>query len=52
MAWSARASDGTEKGREQPIQLHGSYALQWCNFANVGDGPYSRFRYLAVRVSG
>ena len=52
MAWSGRAGDGTKKGREQPIRLHGTYALRWCDFAIVGDGPCSQFRYLAVRVSG
>ena len=42
MAWSERAME-RKKGREQAIRLRGSYALRWCNFANVGDGPYSRF---------
>ena len=51
MAWSRRASAGTTKGRKDPIRLNGSYDLHWQDYADMGDGDYRRFRYLAVQVS-
>ena len=52
MAWSERASSRTKEGREEPIRLRGSYRLQWCNYAEPDEKPYSRFRYLAVEIAG
>lgn len=51
MAWSERASAGTTKGRKDPIRLNASYDLHWRDYAEIGDGDYRRFRYLAVQVS-
>lgn len=50
LAWAGRASPGTVKGRESPIQLRGSYRLSWQEFATFPVKPYGRFRYLAVSV--
>ena len=50
MAWSERAGDGTTKKREEPISLNGSYNVRWKNFADVGDGKYGLFRYLAIQL--
>lgn len=50
MGWSEDASLGTKSGREAPIALRGSYALEWQDYGNGGDGPYQQFRYLAIRI--
>ena len=50
MKWRKRAGAGTTKGREDPIRLKGSYHLQWRDYADVGDGAYRRFRYLAISI--
>ena len=52
MEWSKRAGAGTTKGRRSPIVLTGSYCLQWQDYADVGDGRYRRFRYLAIQIGG
>ena len=51
MAWSESASAGTTKGRKDPIRLNASYDLHWRDYADMGDGDYRRFRYLAVQVA-
>ena len=54
--WACRASSGTVKGRECPIQLAGCYHLRWQDYSNIteksrGKGkPRGKFRYLAVSV--
>lgn len=50
--WSARASSGTKRKREQPIQLAGRYSLGWREYSEVATKYYQRFRYLAVEVVG
>ena len=45
LAWSTRASAGTTKSREAPIELQGRYVTRW--------QPYSRggaFRYLLLDI--
>ena len=50
LAWAARASPGTVKGRESPIQIQGSYRFHWQEYSNFPEKSYGRFRYLAVSV--
>ena len=56
-AWACRASSGTVKGRECPIQLAGCYHLRWQDYSDIteksrGNGkPRGKFRYLAVSVN-
>ena len=51
MTWSERAGAGTTKGREAPIRLNGSYDLHWHDYADLREGSYQRFRYLAVQTA-
>lgn len=51
MNWKERAKPGTKKGREDPIELNGSYETHWCEFGNVNDQKHGRFRYLAIGVT-
>ena len=48
--WDERASDGTKKYREDPIQLTGCYRCKWRNFSNIGGWKYGQFKYLAIKV--
>lgn len=60
LTWSPRASPGTTRSREDPIDLACGYDLVWHDYARVDssrpDDPASRrsntlFRYLCVQVS-
>lgn len=50
LIWSAQASDGTKKGREEPIRLNGSYHMNWWDYSSLGTRRNQQFRYLAVLV--
>lgn len=50
LGWGERAGPGTRKGRESPIQLGGSYALDWQDYSTVPGGRNNRFRTLVVTV--
>ena len=50
MAWTEKASDGTKKYREKPLQVTGAYKLNWQDFSVASTESYGQFRYLAVHV--
>jgi hypothetical protein len=52
LGWGAGASAGTTRGREELLQIGGSYALQWEDYSRVGGGSYGELRYLVVEVKG
>jgi len=43
LAWANHASDGTRKGREEPILINGSYMTSWTQYSKVEENS---FRYL------
>ena len=47
LSWSEAASIGTTKNRDKPIQIIGSYLLDWKEFSNIND---ITFKYLSIRV--
>ena len=51
LAWSKSAGAGTTKGREQALNLKGSYDLLWRDYSILGSAGNERFRYLAVSVT-
>lgn len=62
LAWSAAAGQGTTRGRESPIALHGTYQCSWKQYSGfapteyvVGDKklevPGTEFRYLCLQIS-
>lgn len=51
MEWTARASDGTKKKREEPIVLSGNYEVDWQEYSSVQSDSYSRFRFLVLDVA-
>lgn len=48
LAWADRASDGTRKGREEPILIGGSYTTLWSQYSAVKENS---FRYLLWEVN-
>lgn len=48
--WGVGASPGTMRNREEPIQLHGTYALNWQPYSQPSANSYGQFRYLALQV--
>jgi hypothetical protein len=50
LEWAPGASEGTRRGREDLLQLRGSYALRWEDYSRPADGTYGGFRYLLVEV--
>lgn len=50
MAWSAHASKGTMRGREDPIHLSGAYTAHWQDYSDVQTARGGKFRYLVVAV--
>ena len=49
MEWSPTTSPGTKEGREDPIELNGSYECRWRDYLRL-EGEYGQFRYLAIKV--
>lgn len=47
LAWAAHASPGSTGSRSSPIQLAGTYTLQWRNYSRVAN---HEFRYVVVAV--
>ena len=50
LAWDPCASQGMVKGREESIQLRGSYCLHWQDYSCFHGEQRGKFRYLAVPV--
>jgi hypothetical protein len=50
LKWLEHASDGTTKGRENPIAIKGTYKLRWQQYSTVRNEKHGEFRYLAVHV--
>ena len=51
LAWSERAGAGTTKGREQALEIQGSYDLHWRDYSAFGNARNEQFRYLLVPVT-
>ena len=50
LAWSAKATPGTKRGRELPIPITDSYHLRWQDYSYFSGKPPGKFRYLAVSL--
>lgn len=51
LAWGTKASDGTKKDREQPLELQGKYLLQWVDYSHPSSARYGEFRSMVVKVT-
>ena len=50
LSLSPRASPGTTKGRDKPIELSGSYVTHWRDYSRPVEGSGGKFRYLLLDV--
>ena len=49
LSWSPEAGKGTTKNREEPIQIHGNYDMDWKSYSNI-DQEYEKFRMLCLQI--
>ena len=49
LEWADNASEGTKRGRDEPIPIEGFYRLCWQDFYKFSM-PVGEFRFLAVSV--
>lgn len=50
LSWGAKASEGTMKNRERPLELRGKYHLRWSDYSQPSAERYGQFRSLVVKV--
>lgn len=50
LRWALQTSKGTKRGREEPIQIKGTYKLSWKDYSEPSQKKYGKFRYLLVKV--
>lgn len=50
--WASHAGDGTMRNREEPINLRGSYRVNWRDYSRLGTGAGLTFRYVIIPVAG
>lgn len=50
LGWGAGASEGTKRGREEPLRLRGSYPVNWQDYSKPSTGGYGVFRCVVVEV--
>lgn len=51
LEWGSQASEGTKRGRKDPISIRGTYDLKWINYSEPDlKSPCGKFRYLLVRI--
>lgn len=49
LAWASAAAPGSIRGREAPIELAGTYRLQWRDYTELPDG--NAIRALLIHAS-
>jgi len=50
LAWTAKAGPGTTAGREEPVDLVGTYRPSWADYACLSAEGAGTFRYLLLTV--
>lgn len=51
LEWGVTAGPGTRKGREDILNLRGTYPVQWKNYSQLDRTTYGSFRYATVQVN-
>lgn len=51
MRWAAHTSVGTQKGREEPISLHGSYSIHWRDYSEISETRAGKFQYVLLSIN-
>jgi hypothetical protein len=50
LRWGEQTGKGTMKNREEPIQLEGSYRMNWQSYSNINNTSKGELRYLLIPV--
>ncbi|SDO87409.1 hypothetical protein SAMN04487897_12528 [Paenibacillus sp. yr247] len=50
LSWSELTGQGTMKGREDSIEIVGSYSLNWSPYSHVGDTSQGNIMALSVQI--
>ncbi len=50
LTWAEHAAEETTRGKEDPVNLLGSYRLHWRDYSRLGESNNQEFRYLAVAI--
>lgn len=50
MEWNAKASAGTKKGKEDPINIKGTYRIHWNDYSHIDDSKAGTFIWTYVVV--
>ncbi|MED1855189.1 hypothetical protein P4V33_26745 [Brevibacillus borstelensis] len=50
LCWKEGTSLGTMSGREEGINLSGTYQMKWQDYSKVSEERYGEFRYLLVAI--
>ncbi|MHB8546674.1 MAG: hypothetical protein ACYDAJ_07905 [Nitrosotalea sp.] len=50
LKWHQNASDGTTKGRTNPIIINGTYPVKWQDYSKFTEKNYETFKYLLVET--
>ena len=48
--WAPEASEGTKKGREEPIHLRDCYTMRWQDYSHIEGQKHGLFRFLHIPV--
>lgn len=52
MEWDPETGEGTKKGREDPIELKGSYPINWAEYSKIDDSNTGTFWCLVNQIIG
>ena len=50
LGWAEHAGAGSIKGRKVPLQIRGTYTLNWHDYSQINDQKYGNFRFLYIPV--
>lgn len=51
LGWSAEASKGTKKGREESLKLKGEYLIHWNEYSIIGVSRYNQFKFVLLEIN-
>lgn len=51
LTWGEQTGQGTMKGREEPLPIHGQYGLHWANYSRVSNKSGGELQYLMLSTA-
>lgn len=52
LKWGDNAGTGTMNGRENPLEIKGTYKIHWQDYSCPSSGAHGKFRYAIVKTGG